>query len=145
LGAIFKRGRVWYIDVRANGRRIRKRIGSSKKIAQLALQDAEVKIARNEFGFAQNDIFIDKFFEQFLDYSRANHQPSTYNRYRAVIDHFKHFSNKVDDIGFLSQVTPKTLDLYKVFRKDSWVEKLGDIRCHHRTDTFRGGTDPRSS
>ncbi|MCH9024014.1 MAG: tyrosine-type recombinase/integrase [candidate division Zixibacteria bacterium] len=139
MGAIFKRGRVWYIDVRANGRRIRKRIGSAKKIAQLALQDAEVKIARNEFGFAQNDIFIDKFFEQFLDYSRANHQPSTYNRYRAVIDHFKLFAKKVDDIGFLSQVTPKTLDLYKVFRKDSWVNPNGkpvesdnDVNGHTR-------------
>jgi len=139
MGAIFKRGRVWYIDVRANGRRIRKRIGPAKKIAQLALQDAEVKIARNEFGFAQNDIFIDKFFEQFLDYSRANHQPSTCNRYRAVIDHFKLFANKVDDIGFLSQVTPKTLDLYKVFRKDSWVNPNGkpvesdnDVNGHTR-------------
>ena len=127
MGAIFKRGRVWYIDVRANGRRIRKRIGPAKKIAQLALQDAEVKIARNEFGFAQNDIFIDKFFEQFLDYSRANHQPSTYNRYRAVIDHFKLFAKKGDDIGFLSQVTPKTLDQYKIFRKDSWVNPNGKL------------------
>ena len=52
MGAIFKRGRVWYIDVRANGRRIRKRIGPAKKIAQLALQDEEVKIACNEFVFA---------------------------------------------------------------------------------------------
>ena len=51
MGAIYKRGKIWYIDVRAKGRRIRKKIGSSKKIAMLGLQDAEVKIARDDYGF----------------------------------------------------------------------------------------------
>jgi len=86
MGAIFKRGKVWYVDIRVNGRRVRKRVGTSKRIAELALQDAEVKAARDEFGFTRNDITLDKFFEQFLEYSHANHQPSTMNRYRAVID-----------------------------------------------------------
>ena len=54
MGTIYKRGKNWYLDVRAHGRRIRKRVGSSKKIALLALQDAEVKVARDEFGFAKN-------------------------------------------------------------------------------------------
>ena len=56
MGNIYKRGKVWYIDVRSKGRRIRKKIGSSKKIAELALKDAEVKIARDEYGFGDNDI-----------------------------------------------------------------------------------------
>ena len=47
MGNIYKRGKIWYIDVRSKGRRIRKKIGSSKKIAELALKDAEVKIARD--------------------------------------------------------------------------------------------------
>ena len=93
MGNIYKRGRIWYLDVRAGGRRIRKRIGTSKKIAELALKDAEVKIARDEFGFAQNDISVEKFLEKFLEYSEANHSPSTSNRYRAVIDHKDRFLN----------------------------------------------------
>ena len=48
MGNVYKRGKVWYIDVRAKGRRIRKKIGSSKKIAELALKDTEVKIARDD-------------------------------------------------------------------------------------------------
>ena len=46
MGTLFKRGRNWYIDVRDQGRRIRKRVGPSKEVAILALKDAEVKIAR---------------------------------------------------------------------------------------------------
>ena len=36
LGTIYKRGRYWYIDLRVKGRRIRKKVGPSKKIAKEA-------------------------------------------------------------------------------------------------------------
>jgi len=103
MGSIFKRGKVWYVDVRVNGRRIRKRVGSSKQIALLALKDAEVKAARDEFGFAKTDITLDKFIEMFLDYSRANHRESTTNRYRAVIDHFQRFLKDNPKVTFVSK------------------------------------------
>ncbi len=125
MGSIYKRGNIWYIDVRASGRRIRKRVGSSKKIAELALKDAEVKIARDEFGFAKNDISIEKFLERFLEYSDANHSKATYNRYRAVIDHFKRFLSLQREILFLSQIGAKEIDGYKVFRKGEWVNPNG--------------------
>jgi hypothetical protein len=104
MGNIYKRGKVWYLDIRVKGRRIRKRVGSSKKIAELALKDAEVKAAREEFGFAKNDITLDKFFERFLDYSRANHRDATTKRYRAVIDHFKEFMGTKPNVTFMSEV-----------------------------------------
>lgn len=66
---IYKRDKVWYIDILVNGKRIRRRVGTSKKIAQLALHDAEVKVARDEYGFTRKDIGIDKFFKRFLEYS----------------------------------------------------------------------------
>ena len=106
MGRIYRRGRVWYIDVYASGRRIRRRVGTSKKIAQLALQDAEVKVARNECGFAQKDIAVDEFLGRFLEHSKANHRERTTNRYRAVIDHSRVFLKiKFPTVGFLSQVT----------------------------------------
>jgi len=125
MGAIFKRGKVWYIDIRVSGRRVRKRVGTSKRIAELALQDAEVKAARDEFGFTRNDITLDKFFEQFLEYSRANHQPSTMNRYRAVIDHFKQFLKEKTNVVCISQVNTEIIDRYKVYRKDAWTNPNG--------------------
>ena len=32
MGSIYKRGNIWYLDLRAGGRRIRKRVGKSKKV-----------------------------------------------------------------------------------------------------------------
>lgn len=126
MARIYKRKNVWYIDIRVKGRRIRKRVGSSKKIAELALKDAEIKVARDEFGFTQNDIAIDTFFERFLDYSRANHQPNTTSRYRAVIDHFNEFLETCPNVTFLSEVTTEVIDRYKVYRKEAWVNPNGD-------------------
>lgn len=126
MGSIYKRGRVWYLDVRAGGRRIRKRVGASKKVAELALRDAEVKIARDEFGFAKQDASIDKFLRQFLEYSEANHTPTTSKRYRAVIDHFQRYLKQRPEIAFLSQIGTREMDEFKVFRKGEWVNPNGD-------------------
>jgi len=125
MGAIFKRGKTWYIDIRVKGRRIRKRVGPSKKIAELALKDAEVKAARDEFGFSKNDISLDKFFDQFLDYSSANHRESTTSRYRAVIDHFKEFLGTRPKLTFVSEINTEAIDQYKIFRKNSLVNPNG--------------------
>ena len=56
MGTIYRRRNTWYLDIRVKGRRVRKRVGSSKKIAELALKDAEVKVARDEFGFSKDDL-----------------------------------------------------------------------------------------
>jgi hypothetical protein len=45
------RNGTYFADYRINGRRIRKALGSSKHIAELAVKDIEVKIAKNELGF----------------------------------------------------------------------------------------------
>jgi hypothetical protein len=125
MGNIYKRGRVWYIDVRYKHRRIRKAVGHSKKIAELALKDAEVRIAKDKFGFSKNDIAIDKFFEQFLEYSQAHHRPATTDRYRAVIDHFGAFLQDSPNVSFLSEITNQLIDRYKVYRRGNWVNGNG--------------------
>lgn len=137
MSPIYKRGDSWYVDYRVNGSRIRKKVGKSKKIAQLVLKDAEVKAAKNEHGFITNDIKIDKFIGQFLEYSKANHKPSTSKRYRAVMDHFRRFLSNNSNLVKLSQITPKTIDDYKIFRKNEWVNPNGyrietekDIKSH---------------
>jgi len=139
MGTVYKRGKNWYLDIRVKGRRIRKKVGRSKKVADLALKDAEVKVAKEEYGFARNDISLDKFFGRFLEYSRANHRETTTSRYRAVIDHFNEFLNTNSKLTFISEVTTEVIDQYKVFRKDSWVNPNGqpiesddDINGHTR-------------
>ncbi len=125
MGRIYKRGRSWYLDLTVKGRRIRRRVGPSKDIAKLALKDAEVKAARDEFGFGKIDIAIDRFFDKFLEYSGANHSVNTTKRYRAVIDNFRRFLDGYPDAVFISQVKPEHIDLYKVFRRDALVNPNG--------------------
>jgi len=125
MASIYKRGNSWYIDLYVKGRRIRKKVGKSKQVAELALKDAEVKAARDEFGFAKNDISIDKFLEKFEEYSRIHHTPSTYRRYRIVIDHLQAFLKHKPRIIFLSQIRAKEIDEYKIYRKGEWVNPNG--------------------
>jgi hypothetical protein len=125
MGSIYKRCGTWYIDLYVRGRRIRKRVGKSKEVAKLALQDAEVKAARDEFGFTKNDIAIEKFMAQFLEYSEANNSPATFTRYRAVLDHFNDLLKDHPVIVFMSQITPRLLDEYKVSCKNQWVNPTG--------------------
>ena len=126
MARIYKRGKSWYIDIRVKGQRFRKRVGTSKKVAELALKDAEVKAARDEFGFTKNDIAISKFLERFLEYSRANHSLSTTKRYRIVAANLQTFlANKWPKVAFLSQITTEIIDQYKVYRKDCWVNPNG--------------------
>ncbi|MCH9025339.1 MAG: phage integrase SAM-like domain-containing protein, partial [candidate division Zixibacteria bacterium] len=126
MARIFKRKNVWYVDVRFKGRRIRKRVGRSKKIAELALRDAEVKIARDEFGFTKSDISIDKLIERFLEYNRTNHRQSTARRYKEVTDHLRRYlAYSRPSVIALSQLTTEVIDGYKTYRKDSLVTPNG--------------------
>ena len=126
MASIFKRGRVWYIDVRYKGRRIRRKVGTSKKVAELALHDAEVKIAKEEFGFVRKDLSIDRLIEDFLEYNRTNHRASTAKRYKAITDHLQaYLAAKRSDVIALSQLTPQVIEGYKTWRRDQWVNPNG--------------------
>lgn len=123
---IYKREDVWYLDVRVKGHRIRKRVGTSRKIAELALRDAEVKIARDEFGFTKHDITIEKLIERFLEYNRTNHRASTTKRYKAVTDHLmEYLKTKKREVVAVSQLTTEVLEGFKAFRRDTWVNPNG--------------------
>lgn len=126
MARIYKRGKIWYLDLSAKGRRVRKRVGTSKKMAELALKDAEVKVARDEFGFSNHDIKIDDLIDRFLEYNRTNHRASTTKRYKAVTDHFRRYlAEKQNSVVMLSQLTPEVLEGFKTFRRDEWVNPNG--------------------
>jgi hypothetical protein len=126
MARIYRRKNVRYVDVRVKGRRIRRRVGTSKRIAELAFKGAEVKIARDEFGFTKNDITVDKLVERFLGFSRINHSPSTARRYKAVTDHFRQYlSERRPDVISSSQLAAEAINGYKTYRKNSWVNPNG--------------------
>ncbi len=126
MARIYRRENVWYVDVRYKGRRIRKRVGTSKRMAELALKDAEVKIAREEFGFSKKDISIDELVQRVLEYNRTNHRESTAKRYKAGTDHLRRYlAEKRPDVVALSQLSTEVIEGFKAFRRDEWVNPNG--------------------
>lgn len=116
MATIRKKGNRWFVDYRVTGRRIRKNVGPSKKIAELALNDIIVKVAKGELGFDKKDADLQKLFEDYLSYSKTNHSPSTQKRYRAIMDNFKRFLEDFPFITKISQLGPQIFEKYKSFR-----------------------------
>ena len=118
MGVIRQRGKIWYVDYIYNGKRFKKRVGTSKVYAELKLKEIELKIAKNELGFLPKDSDLQKLFTEFLEYSETNNRaPATITRYTAILDNFKEYLVKLPHITKLSQVDVKLIDNYKTFRK----------------------------
>jgi len=141
MGTLFKRGKNWYIDVRNQGRRIRKRVGTSKEVAELALKDAEVKIAKQEFGFYKPEVAIETFLAEYFEFSRTNHSVNTTKRYKAVIDNFRLFLEDHPDVTNLSHINHSLIETYKSYRRDHWLGSSvnGKTRVARKRDGVQPG------
>lgn len=91
MGTIYKRGRTYYLNVVSDGKRVRKRIGPSKKVALQVLADSETKIVKRQFDLDVPDGLLSELFDSFLEFSETNHASSTTTRYRQVIANFQLF------------------------------------------------------
>lgn len=126
MGNIRKRGDIWYVDITVDGKRIRRRAGKSKKLAQLLLHDIELKAERGQLDFADHQrITIPAFVKKFLDYSKTNHRTATTKRYRAALENFQVFIEEKAKIKYLSQISAQTVEEYKIWRKSVPVSKNG--------------------
>lgn len=72
--AIFQKGKNWYIDYYFKGRRKRKKVGLSKKLAAQALKDVQVRIFKREYmgAYEEKKILFEDFAKEYLEYVRAN-------------------------------------------------------------------------
>ena len=123
MATLRSKGNAYFIDYRVNGRRLRKSVGRSKKIAELALKDLEVKLAKNELGFLKQDGAYQKLLLDFRNYCKTNLAPSTQKRYKAILDNFNRFlKTTYPYLDKLSQFTPKVFEDFKQFRKEEEAE-----------------------
>src|SRR3989338_7840100 len=126
MGAIYNRENIWYVDLRIQGRRIRKKAGKSKKLAKLLLKDLEIKAERGQLGFLdQKEISIKDFFEEFRQYSQANHRPASQARYRAVVQNFQYFTQAATQCNKISQISVDMIEKYKIHRRSVPVARNG--------------------
>jgi site-specific recombinase XerD len=109
-----KKGVCWYLDYAVDGRRVRKQVGSSKKLALLALADVQVKIERKELGFQTKDKNLADFFAEYLDYAKTNKTHGSYVRNEIVLRSFKGFAK----VERLLAITPQLIESYKKFRSE---------------------------
>jgi len=112
---IFQKGNNWYIDYYVKGRRKRKKIGHSKKLALQVLSDVHLKIAKGEYLgiFDEKKIPFEEYAKQYLDFSKANKAWSTYQRRdrHSVANLVSFFKGK-----YLFELTPEMIEKYKAAR-----------------------------
>lgn len=110
-----KKGTYWYLDYAVDGRRVRKRVGRSKKLAELALADVRVKLERRELGFQAKDKNLSDFFAEYLDYAKTNKTHASYVRNEIVLRTFKEFAK----VERLRAITPQLIEDYKKARSEA--------------------------
>ena len=115
---IYQKKKNWYIDYYVKGHRKRKKIGPSKKLAELVLKDVHIKNAREEYLgiLEEKKILFDEYARKYLDYSKANKSSATYER-------SERFSVKQLTFAFrgkhLYDITPIMIEKYKADRLQS--------------------------
>ncbi len=113
--ALFKKNGAWWIDFYHQGRRIRRKVGPSKRVAEMVLADIQVKKSKNDFlGVCEpKRIMFKDFANEYLEYSKANKAKSSYERDASIIK--LHVKPAWRDLN-LSKITARTVEAYKVSR-----------------------------
>jgi integrase len=112
---VFQKNGTWWIDFYHQGQRVRRKVGSSKKLAELALADVRLKAAKNEFlGICEpKRIRFKDFGEEYLEYSQANKRKATFERDAMIV------RKKLVPLWGgeqLNRITPKMVEDYKLSR-----------------------------
>lgn len=112
--AIYQKGKNWYIDYYFKGRRKRKKIGTSKKLAETVLGDVRSKIAKGEYlgVFEEKKITFEDYAEIYLDFSKSNKSRNSYKRDQTSINRLKPFFST----NYLFEILPQMIEEYKMKR-----------------------------
>jgi len=110
MAKIYSRGGKYYVTYYFRGRRCRKSISSSKKIAELVLSDLKLKIDREEAGLlTRSDTLLSKLVKNYLEFSIATKAESSHQRDREILE--LHFLPFCKDCA-LKSVSRKTIEDY---------------------------------
>ena len=125
MGSIYNRGKKWYIDLTVGSRRIRKAVGTSRRLAELAVKDLELKAMRKELNLEITDTTLEMLFDEYATYSRVNHAPASFRRYQNAVMNFKIFlAFEYPHIKKISELSPTVFERFKDFRLNVDPRKL---------------------
>ena len=137
---VFKKQGNWWIDFYHQGKRIRRKVGPSKKVAEMALADVQVKKAKNDFlGVCDpKKILFKDFAKEYLEYSKANKAKSSYERDVTAVD--KHLVTMWGDI-LLQRITAKDIENYKLNRIEKVTASTVNRELALISNMFRKATE----
>ncbi len=129
---VFQKNGAWWIDFYHQGKRIRRKVGPSKKVAEMALADVQVKMAKNDFlGVCEpKKILLKDFAAEYLEYSRANKAKRSHERDLLTLQ--GHALPLWGDM-LISHFTPKVIEDYKVRR----LEHVSASTVNRELDTIK--------
>ena len=136
MAVLRKRGKTYILDFRVDGKRVRQSVGNSKRLAELALKDVEVRLAKQETGFYIKAVSITDFLEEYSRFSVSTHTFATVRRYKAIIDHFEDFLKTKLSINRLSQLNSKLFDDYKMSRRQEYQARNTGRMMFAKTNTI---------
>ena len=115
MARLYKRNDYYYVDYTYRGKRYRKSFGKDKKIAELALKDTEVKIAKGEFLGITDDkkILFENYAEKYLNHAKTSKAQSSYLKdcQHMKTDLLPFFSRK-----FLNEIDAPLIDEFKTLK-----------------------------
>ena len=130
---VFKKGKYWYIDYYLKGQRKRKKIGPSKHIAELALKDLEIRMAKGEYLgiYEEKRILFEEFSQEYLIHCKTNQSPRSFCRdeltFRVhLIPFFKDC--------YLPDIKPQVIEKYK-------TERLKQVKPNQKYLKFSKSTN----
>jgi integrase len=114
--AVYKRHGHYYTDFYVHGKRIRKKIPTRRKdIAEQYAADLQVKYVKGLMGVWDSDARLDELVERYLEFSKTNNSPLTYERDKLTL---RTFMERVG-VARVMDLTPKLVEEYKTVRRAS--------------------------
>lgn len=129
MKGLWKRGKVYWSNIRLNGKRIRRPLGTDARLAEAELALMRTKRDGQRYGTQIREVSWTDFKKEYLEFSRAKPR-ATHRREKAAIAALEDFF----PITRLHQITVELLDKWKARRKNKGIgvatinRDLGAIR-----------------
>jgi integrase len=139
MAKIYKRNKVWYLTYYYKGKRYRKKISRSKRIAEIALGDVQVRLDREDIGLTRGrNITFNRLAQEYLEYSKVNKSQSSYERDLLIINKsaLPYFGERL-----LKEITPQMVEGYIIERTAKVKESTVNRELNTIFNLFRKAVD----
>jgi integrase len=111
---VYKKNGNWFIDFYCGSKRIRRMIGPSKRLAETALKDAQIKVAKGQYlGIYEDKKFTLKdFSREYLPYMGKRLEAYNFERCKGIVNQhlIPYFT------AYLSKISTKDVESYMTMR-----------------------------